>query len=159
MNIKIAYIKGDATRPDSKGPAIIAHICNDAGKWERGFVMAISNRWPEPEKIYRESFASKAKPELGDVQFVPVQNNITIANVIGQHGIRLPKTPKEKPPIRYEAVCAGLRKVAEYAKRTHSSVHMPRIGCGLAGGCWEMIEPLIKESFSSKNVNVNVYDL
>jgi O-acetyl-ADP-ribose deacetylase (regulator of RNase III) len=156
----ITYLHGDATRPDSsEGPAIIAHICNDIGKWGRGFVMAVSNRWPEPEETYRKAFASKAKPELGDVQFVPVQNNVTIANIIGQHGIRLPKTPKKEPPIRYEAVRAGLRKVAEYAQSTRSSVHMPRIGCGLAGGRWEMIEPLIKENLLSKNINVNVYDL
>jgi O-acetyl-ADP-ribose deacetylase (regulator of RNase III) len=145
--------------PDSKGPAVIAHICNDAGKWGRGFVMAVSNRWPAPEKTYRAAFASGQKPGLGDVQFIPVQNNITIANIIGQHGIRLPRSSKEEPPIRYEAVRAGLRKVADYAKRTRSSVHMPRIGCGLAGGRWDMIEPLIEENLLSKDVSVTVYDL
>lgn len=154
----ITYLHGDATKPDATKPVIIVHICNDIGKWGRGFVMAISKRWPEPEKTYKASFASKTKPELGDVQLVPVEENITIANIIGQHGIRPANGAKKPPPIRYDAVQAGLHKVADYAKTTQASVHMPRIGCGLAGGTWEMMQPLIEESLSSKGINVTVYD-
>jgi ATP-dependent helicase HepA len=47
------------------------------------------------------------------------------------------------PPIRYEAVEECLAKVAETAREVKASVHMPRIGCGLAGGEWSRIEPLI----------------
>ena len=44
----IAYTTGDATAPEGDGPKIIVHVCNDVGGWGRGFVMAISKRWPEP---------------------------------------------------------------------------------------------------------------
>jgi O-acetyl-ADP-ribose deacetylase (regulator of RNase III) len=46
----INYIKGDATAPISKGEKIICHICNDIGGWGKGFVLAISKRWKEPEE-------------------------------------------------------------------------------------------------------------
>jgi hypothetical protein len=36
---------------------------------------------------------------------------------------------------------------------------MPRIGCGLAGGRWEMIEPLVTEELERHGVEVTVYDL
>ena len=36
---------------------------------------------------------------------------------------------------------------------------MPRIGCGLAGGRWELIEPLIAEHVAGRGVAVTVYDL
>jgi hypothetical protein len=36
---------------------------------------------------------------------------------------------------------------------------MPRIGCGLAGGQWENVEPLISEELGEKNVQVIIYDL
>ena len=49
---QIHYRVGDATAPVADGPKIIAHICNDIGAWGRGFVLAISRRWPEPEKAY-----------------------------------------------------------------------------------------------------------
>src|SRR5947207_11902994 len=51
MNIN--YIVGDATQPVGERPKIIVHVCNDIGGWGRGFVTAISKRWPEPEKRYR----------------------------------------------------------------------------------------------------------
>jgi hypothetical protein len=36
---------------------------------------------------------------------------------------------------------------------------MPRIGCGLAGGTGDMVEPIIIHSLCKKNVPVFVYDL
>ena len=50
----ITYIKGDATCPQAKGTKLIVHICNDLGGWGKGFVVAISKRWPKPEEAYRE---------------------------------------------------------------------------------------------------------
>lgn len=156
----IHYTLGDATQPGSPGPAIIVHICNDIGGWGAGFVLALSKRWPEPERCYRAwhqsgSAAEDAPFELGQVQFVEVGNDITVANLIGQRGIR--KVGRQ-PPIRYEAVESGLAKIAVRSLATNASVHMPRIGCGLAGGRWEEIEPLIVSQLIEKGVDVTVYD-
>jgi hypothetical protein len=35
---------------------------------------------------------------------------------------------------------------------------MPRIGCGLAGGKWERVEPLIVARLVGADVPVTVYD-
>ena len=35
---------------------------------------------------------------------------------------------------------------------------MPRIGCGLAGGKWEVIEPIILKTLSANELEVTVYD-
>jgi hypothetical protein len=45
-----------------------------------------------------------------------------------------------------------------FAKELSASVHIPRISCGLAGGTWDKIEPLIKTGLSDKHVDVTVYD-
>jgi O-acetyl-ADP-ribose deacetylase (regulator of RNase III) len=156
VSSKIAYLRGDATRPSSQGAAVIAHICNDEGKWGKGFVLAISSRWKEPEAHYREQYRQNPKPQLGDVQFVKVEPQITVANMIGQHGVR--RGSGGAPPIRYEAVEQGLKKVAAYASEHEASVHMPRIGCGLAGGNWEEIEPVIQRTLLDEGIGVFVYD-
>jgi hypothetical protein len=49
----IMYINGDAACPQAKGVKIICHICNDIGGWGKGFVLAISRRWEQPEAEYR----------------------------------------------------------------------------------------------------------
>jgi O-acetyl-ADP-ribose deacetylase (regulator of RNase III) len=152
---EINYLKGDATSPQAKGPKIICHICNDRGRWGKGFVLALSARWPGPEQAYREWFRSGEGFGLGAVQFVQVGPNTWVANMVGQHGLRGGRTP----PIRYGAVEQCLGMVAEKAKELGASVHMPRIGCGLAGGQWDLIEPLILKTLCEAGVPVTIYDL
>lgn len=151
-------IKGDATSPQASGPKIIAHICNDLGGWGKGFVLAVSKRWPEPERDYRDWYRHRATNGfgLGQVRLVPVLADTWVANMIGQHGIR---HGSNGPPIRYEAVQQCLTRLAAHAVTLGASIHMPRIGCGLAGGRWDRIEPLICAALSDKGITVTVYDV
>jgi O-acetyl-ADP-ribose deacetylase (regulator of RNase III) len=155
--VTIRYIQGDATRPQGAGEKIIAHICNDLGGWGKGFVVAISRRWPGPESAYRAWHRDRARNDfaLGAIQIVPVEPYVRVANMVAQRGM---KTGSNGPPVRYEAVRACLRKLAAEARRSGASVHMPRIGCGLAGGKWELIEPIVAEELIAAGVAVSVYD-
>ena len=150
----IKYELGDATAPVGEGRKIIVHICNDIGGWGKGFVMAISRRWKEPEQEYRKWHASGEGFELGVVQYVQVEEDTWIANIIGQHKLR--KSNDGEPPIRYPAVESGLKAISDFAKEINATVHMPRIGCGLAGGNWEVIEKLINKNLAE--VDTTVYD-
>lgn len=152
----INYIKGDATLPATEGNKIIVHICNDIGAWGKGFVLAISKRWKKPEQQYKAWFASKEGFILGQVQFVQVEDELWVANLIGQHKIY--KDENGNAPIRYDAVLLGLKQVTAFAIDKKATVHMPRIGCGLAGGTWDKIEPLINSSLIVENISVRVYD-
>lgn len=155
-DMTLRFVDGDATLPIGDGPKIIVHVCNDLGKWGRGFVLALSKRWKQPERVYKAAFCGPCPPRLGEVQLVPVESSITVANLIGQHGLasRLSTTP----PVRYDAIREGLGRVAEHAQRLGASVHMPRIGCGLAGGDWSQMEPVIARTLSESGVDVTVYD-
>ncbi len=127
------------------------------GGWGKGFVLAISKRWPGPETAYRAWHRERSSNDfaLGAVQLIQVETYIWVANMVAQHGM---KTGSHGPPIRYEAVRACVRTLAEAAKDRSASVHMPRIGCGLAGGRWEEIEPIVVEELTSNGVDVTVYD-
>jgi len=149
--MSIQYIKGDATNPIGEGKKIIIHICNDVGKWGRGFVLSLSKKWKTPEKEYK----LKQEYKLGEIQISNVENDISVVNMIAQHGIRFTYIP----PIRYDALKKCLNQVAELALKNNASIHTPRIGCGLAGGNWKDIEEIIKEELLDKNINVIVYDL
>ena len=153
----ITYLRGDATSPQAKGIKIIAHVSNDLGGWGKGFVLAISKRWPEPERQFREWHRHRAANDfgLGATQLVQVEQYIWVANMIGQHGL---KAGSKGPPVRYDAIEQCLGAVAEKAIELGASVHMPRIGCGLAGGTWSRIEPLIAAQLCERDVEVWVYD-
>jgi O-acetyl-ADP-ribose deacetylase (regulator of RNase III) len=108
----IRYLRGDATSPQAKGPKLITHICNDQGGWGKGFVVAVSRRWPEPEAAYRRWHRDRAGNDfgLGAVQIVQVAPDTWVANMIGQHGIKTGRS--SGPPIRYDAVGQCLRGLA-----------------------------------------------
>ena len=154
---EIAYVRGDATAPSVKGVKVIAHVCNDLGGWGKGFVLALSRRWPEPEAAYRAWHRDRASNDfgLGAVQLVRVEPYVWVANMIGQHGIR---TGSKGVPVRYEAIDTALGRLAGRAAELNASVHMPRIGCGLAGGKWSRVEPLVTERLTRQGISVTVYD-
>lgn len=156
MENNINYIQGDATNPNGIGNKIIVHVCNDTGGWGRGFVLALSNKWKKPEEDYRAWFKSRENFGLGLVQFVQVEQDIWVANLIGQH--KTMNSSEGLPPIRYEAILTGLQTVGDFAAKTQATIHMPRIGCGLAGGTWDKVEPLIIKALIEKNIAVTVYD-
>lgn len=151
----ITYRPGDATDPAGDGPKVVAHVCNDAGGWGRGFVLAVSRRWPEPEAAYRSWHAGRAgRFGLGATQFVEVGPDLWVANMVAQAGF---SRGPGRPAIRYPALASCLAHVAGWATANNASVHMPRIGCGLAGGRWDEVEPIVARSLAG--ISVTVYDL
>ena len=148
------YVEGDATAPIGEGPKIIAHICNDVGGWGAGFVLAISSRWREPERAYRAWFDGRVTNdfELGAVSLAECEPDVWVANIIGQRDL---VDGPDGPPIRYEA---ALGQLAGEAYAMAASVHMPRIGCGLAGGEWSAIEAIIDRTLSAAGIPTTVYD-
>ncbi|WP_374984895.1 macro domain-containing protein [Streptomyces fradiae] len=154
----IRYVRGDATAPAGGGAKVVAHVCNDVGGWGRGFVLALSRRWPQPEAAYRRWHRERARNDfgLGAVQYVRVEPDLWVANMVGQRGIR---TGGKGVPVRYEAIDAALDALSGRAAELGASVHMPRIGCGLAGGRWERVEPLVAARLAARGVPVTVYDV
>lgn len=149
----VEYRSGDASDPRETRPLIIVHCCNNEGGWGRGFVLALSQRWPDPEREYRRWHQGGELP-LGQVQFVEVGPQVWVANLIGQDGVR---HRGGTPPVRYPAIRKGLQRVAVFAREVGATVQMPRMGAGLAGGYWPFIEGIIQDEL--KDLPVVVYDL
>lgn len=162
---EIRYVVGDATDPVGAGPKVIAHVANDRGAWGAGFSGAISRRWSAPEQDYRawyvhgRRYGARSPFALGKSWFTPVGGDLHVVSMVAQHGTRSAKNPT---PIRYDALAQCLawvgREVLLFAEQ-QPSVHMPRIGCGLAGGTWDRVEPLIVEYLCDRGVPVTVYDM
>lgn len=157
----ITYKTGDATSP--RPNMIIVHVCNDVGGWGSGFVLALNEKFGtgvgSPRQQYWNWEADRENNDfaLGAVQFVKVARNLKVANIIGQH--LTGRDEDGNPCVRYEAIEAGLDKVGQEAAVWGASVHMPRIGCGLAGGTWDLIEPIIETTLCDNGIEVFVYDL
>lgn len=147
----INYITGDATEPKTKGPKIIAHITNNEGGWGAGFVLAISKKWPAPVQAYRLRPRSK---QLGITEFVQVDEakQLWVANMCAQDN-----KGSSWPPVSYSHLAQCLQALGTWARSGNCSIHMPRIGCGIGGGTWDKVEPLLEEYL--EGLEVYVYDL
>lgn len=166
MHMEPIYVTGDATKPirGLNDKQIIIHVCNNIGGWGAGFVLALSAKWPEPEARYREwaSTADNADSDfkLGRMQLVEVGNDIHVCNIIGQSDIR---HIDHQPPVRYWAIRKALRGLVLQHRLMYNTqpftVHMPRIGCGLAGGYWDEVQDIVQRELCDNEIPVFVYDL
>jgi len=160
----VTYVKGDATRPVGEGRKIIAHIVNDSGKWGAGFVLALDRLSMDPRNEYLGWYSSVTNPvwgglkflPMGIVQYVDIDNGIAVANMVAQHGTY---SELNRQPLSYRALEYCLEGLAENADFLEATVHMPRIGCGLARGNWNVVESIINRTLTLRDIDVTVYDL
>lgn len=153
---KINYVKGDATEPRGEGSKIIAFVVNDKGQSWAGFALAIQKKWP----IVLDDFQSwrNQKPNeftLGSINTSRISTDLMTVTMVSQHGYGDSPTPR----IRYSALETCLQRLANEAIKRNTTVHMPRIGSGQAGGSWWIIEELINDILVNKGIRVTVYDL
>lgn len=153
----IRYVFGDATTcsgdPTLGGGHIIAHVCNDRGAWGAGFTRSLSTRYPWAETVYRT--LKPADLELGNIQITPVDPGVYVANMIAQDGLI---GRDNRRPLNYAALGECLNKLGKFAQAGGYAIHMPRIGCGLAGGDWMYVEKLVYDALVRRAVITFVYD-
>ncbi len=176
------YLFGDATKPQAHGaPHVITHVVNDAGAWGKGFVVALNRLGSAPKTAYKawsDGRTSNARElrtgefRLGEYQIVNA-DTCPVVSLVAQRGYAGLRNA-QGPFIRYDQLRICLTKLSEDIDRQHREllptyyrflkqpqrveVHMPRIGAGLAGGDWKLIEPIIQETIA-RNRRVVVYDL
>lgn len=169
----LKYKVGDVTNPEqTEGfTTVIVHCCNDIGVMGGGVALALRNKWPIMFETYREWYENDHYQDsdslpyrhthqpfvLGQVQSTRVAPFLHVCNLIGQRDV---VDCLGLPPVRYEAIREGLRRLA-YQMTQHPNrqfkVVGPRLGSGLSGGRWETIEQIIKEELS--DFEVTIYDL
>jgi len=152
---KMKYIKGDVREPEGEGNKIIAHCCNDLGVMGAGVAKALFQKWPSVKSNYIKW--AEDGLILGSVQFVKVEPSIIVANMIGQHDIRV---QDDIPPVRYPAMATALEKVGEAAVKYKATVHVPYLmGSALAGGNWEEVVKIIEYTICQRDITVIAYDI
>ena len=152
---EITYLRGDATRPRGEGFRVVAQIVNDrASTWGGGFALVVRKKWPHVQESFRSWAASGGNLQLGRVQVASVDDSTAVFNMVCQHGYG----PSPKPRIRYAHLKNCLEQLATFVMQKQASVHIPRIGCGQAGGSWEIVRELVDQALCRQGVRVTVYD-
>jgi Zn-dependent peptidase ImmA (M78 family) len=154
---RIEFLLGDVLSPRGNGRKLIAHVVSDATpNWGgRGVAMALKKKWPAAQDGFRHWVDKAGRRPLGDVHFKEIEPDVEVASMICQKGYGASETPR----IRYAAIEKALGLIADRARATGASIHMPRIGCGQAGGSWLLVEELINSVLISAGLSVTIYDM
>lgn len=131
-----------------------AHQCNCFTAMGAGIAKALAAQFPEVKAADAATVTGDIS-KLGTFTKAAVTPTSTVYNVYGQGSTsRLIRT------TNYPALFSGLRAVMEDMVDTgKSTLGIPYIGCGLAKGNWEEVEPTIKALADKYNITVTVFSL
>ena len=153
----IIYLRGNVTQPRGDRQKVIVHVVNNrARSWGgRGVAAAIAKAWPEAHRDFRLWSSSRSEAhKLGSLRLFQVSEIDSVASLVCQSGYG----ESTKPRIRYAALRQCLEKLGSTLEGLLTSAHMPRIGCGQAGGSWKVVEEMVASSLCRRKIPVSVYD-
>lgn len=132
---------------------VIAHGVNCQGAFGSGVAGQIAKLYPYAKTCYLAKHHG-ARWNLGDVQFVGVNDDRIIANCAtqfnyGRSGIY----------VDYDAVAKCFNQVFSYAKNLEFDVAIPWIGCGLAGGDKEEVRRILQQCYQGRNLHLEIWEL
>ena len=148
----IRYVRGDATEASQ---VIILHGCNDAGRMGSGIAKTIKAKFPEAYETYRRVYEQNENSlELGKIVWAHISPTRIIGNAITQHGYG----NDGGVYVDYDAIRKCIQRAnAKCLKRKFVEFALPRIGAGLGGGRWDLIEQIIRDE--TTDCTAVVYDL
>ena len=137
---------------------IICHQVNCIGAMGAGLALQIKNKWPVVFKNYKDdcnTFASNPSKLMGRVQDTMVSPNLVVANCFGK------VVPgRNKKMTDYKAWDEIIDKLNDLSNYFSLDLHFPwKVGCGLAGGDWNVMLGKIRERFGESNTKVFIHQL
>ena len=141
----IQFVRGNLL----DAPYPIIHGCNARGAFGRGVAGAIRKRWPPTHEAYTYAIREMGVG-LGNVVWCQVYMGNKRADVLVGHCITQASYGAKGMHVDYEALETCLKAVDGHDHPFLEStmcIAMPKIGAGLGGGDWKLIEAIIERSF------------
>jgi len=164
-------VKGDLIKLALKGEFnIIAHGCNCFCAQKSGLAPQMVKAF-QTNETFLEGDVNKAfgaidvaKDKIGNInklgnidvldRKIPYKDGVFTLKVVNAYTQFSMGTDKRH--LDYEALTLCLRKINQiFPEKT---IGLPKIGCGLAGGDWEMVKEIIEDELKDLNIIIVEYD-
>lgn len=154
----ITYHEGDLLKSRCD---IICHQVNCLGVMGAGIAKQIKEQYPENYKLYKYAVDSNKKEDcLGRVCYWTDFKGLVIANMFAQLDIY----PRDVVHTDYKAFRECCKSIKDFAYSQcvsglpHYRIGFPyNIGCGLAGGDWNIVSQILEEEFAGPHWNVEIW--
>lgn len=148
----VKEVKGDLLCADEM---VLAHQVNCVGIMGGGVAFQIRNRMLTVDQYqqYRRMCSTFGMSLMGTCHIVKSPEGKYIANLFAE-GI----TTGTQLDTDYHALRKALHSLKKAAEKYHLSVALPGyIGCGLAGGDWDLVYRMIMQIFNESSLTVTLY--
>ena len=144
-------IKGDLIELAKQGHFdIIAHGCNCFNTMRSGIAKSIINTWNGVDIIDKQTKKGDYN-KLGNISVCPVQIDngefIKVLNCYTQYNYGT-----DKVNVNYDAIAMCMDKINHHYKGKR--IGLPLIGCGLAGGKWDIVKKIIGDRLIDLDVTI-----
>lgn len=155
----IRYIKSDIVDEIKTGKYdAAAHGCNCFCRMRSGVAKALTDAWPDI------AVADKRLTQEGDFNKLGSYSNLDIKQIIDGQTKQLIRFYNLYTQynygydggqyLKYDALSLALEKMARSLNSYNQDIIMPKIGCGLAGGDWNIVEEIIENKLEKFNVTI-----
>lgn len=154
----IKYITGNILTPNTTSQSVlVCHQVNCRGVMGAGLAKQVRQKYPGTYAAYKEKCAEikQGRGGLGDVQFCDYlsQSGYILANIFGQDGYG-----RNKQYTDYAALRKAFAHIAHAFP--NATIRIPyKMGCGLGGGEWSIVEQIIEETLVANGVSVEIWKL
>ena len=132
----IEYKKGNLLDVER---GIILHGCNAQGVMGSGVALAVKNKYPQAYEDYVEDLEER-RVYLGDTSVYWYNTNLAVYNAITQ--VHYGTSDRH---VNYWAIAKVFKNAVENARSFNMTLNFPKIGAGLGGGDWYIIENIIND--------------
>ena len=143
---------------------VIIHQVNCQGRMGAGVAKALASKWPKVREEYLRVCKGKSPEELlGAVNFVKVSpdndhsNFQYVANAFAQLDYRKKNAVGKKCYTDYCAFYKCMKTITNEFPRGCSFAAPFGIGCGLAGGDWNLVRYILEDTFYT--YDLTLYDI
>ena len=157
----ILYKQGNILSPVEEDKiTIICHQVNCKGIMGAGLAKQIRSRWPEVYNRYRHFCYDRLSGGiLGHCQLVKADSCTWVANLFGQLSYGT-----DKKQTDYDALERALNtlrlQIVQNKQFSDVTVRIPyNMGCGLAGGNWNVVNSIITNIFNDSPIKVEIWKI
>lgn len=153
----IKYLNGDLLK---SGCDIICHQVNCMGVMGAGIALQIRNKWDNVYRQYKEHCKQNNYDDkilLGEILPIETKSGKIIINMFSQSNYGRCGIYTNYDAFRF--ACIKIKTLYENKNiKNKIKIGFPnKIGCGLAGGSWDIINKIIIEIFNDCDLEVEIW--
>lgn len=124
----------------------VCHQVNCQGVMGGGVALAIRNKWPSAYTQYRQAY-KEGRLALGNTIWTTVGPQITVIHICGQD-----RYGRDRRYTDYTALEQALTIIRMHATQNIPIYFPDHIGCGLAGGDWNIVKEIIEKHIPNATI-------